>query len=283
MKARVTQVTKSDDDTVDGVVFRYSGREYTCKSKVVIAADGVESQVGRWAGIDTTHSLHDVGICAQYLLGDIDIDPTYFDLYFGRQVAPRGYVWMFPKGDNIANVGIGINGALSGGRSGKLAIDYLNEFVKRKFPEGKILGLVCGAVPVGEGLPKIIGNGIMLVGDAAHHSDPISGGGIPNAMHSGKFAAEVAVEAIRSRDVSTNVLSAYPKRWDSEIGKNFKAICRIRDRMYKFSDDDIDGWAETLSQIPTQEMTLRRVFTIILRHQPQLLLELRHLILAGWL
>ncbi len=282
VKARVTNVTKSDDDTVNGVIFRYSGREYTYKAKIVIAADGVESQVGRWAGIDTTHSLHNVGICAQYLLANIDIEPDYFDLFFGRHVAPRGYVWIFPKGDNIANVGIGISGALSGGRSGKLAIDYLNEFIKRKFPAAQILGIVCGAVPVGEGLPKIIGNGFMLVGDAAHHSDPISGGGIPNAMHSGKFAAEAALEAIRIGDISTKVLNAYPKRWDNEIGKNFKAICRIRDGMYKFTDEDIDRWAEVLCKIPSEEMTLARVFRTVLRHHPNLLLELRHLIFAGW-
>lgn len=281
VKARVISVITSENGAVNGVVFRYSGREYTCKTKVVIAADGVESQVGRWAGIDSTHQLREVGICAQYLISNIDIVPEYFDFYFGREVAPRGYVWVFPKGDDIANVGVGIGGAISG-KGGKLAIDYLNEFVKRKFPGGKILGLVCGAVPVGYSLPQLVKDGILLVGDAAHHSDPMSGGGIANAMYSGKFAAEAAVEGIRIGDVSEKVLSAYPKRWEREIGRNFKHICRIRDSLIKFSDDVFDRYAEVLSQIPKEQITMAKIFQTLLRHQPRLLLELRHLILAGW-
>ena len=281
VKARVTNVTFSDEGVVNGVVFRYSGREYTCKAKVVIGADGVESQVGRWAGIDTTHQLRDIGACAQYLISNIDIMPEYCDFYFGREVAPLGYVWVFPKGDDIANVGVGIRANISG-KGGKLAIDYLNEFVKRKFPKGKILGLVCGAVPVGQGLPRIVGDGILLIGDAAHHSDPVSGGGIPNAMYSGKFAAEAAVEAIRNDNVSEEVLSAYPKRWDSEIGKHFKHICRIRDGVLKFTDETLDRYAEVLSELPSENITLGKIFQTVLMNQPSLLLELRHLILAGW-
>lgn len=281
VKARVTNVTFSDNGTVNGVVFRYSGREYTCKAKVVIAADGVESQVGRWAGIDTTHQLRDIGACAQYLISNIDITPEYCDFYFGREVAPLGYVWVFPKGEDIANVGVGVRANISG-KGSKLAIDYLNEFVKRKFPEGKILGLVCGAVPVGQGLPRIVGDGIMLIGDAAHHSDPVSGGGIPNAMYSGKFAAEAAIEAIQSGNVSQEVLSAYPKRWDHEIGKHFKHICRIRDGVLKFTDEALDGYAAVLSREPDEQLTLAKIFRTVLTQQPALLLELRHLILAGW-
>ncbi len=282
VKARVTNVTTADDGAVNGVVFRYSGREYTSKTKVVIAADGVESQVGRWAGIDTTHQLRDIGPCAQYLMSNIDIIPECCDFYFGRDVAPLGYVWVFPKGDDIANVGVGIRANISG-KGGKLAIDYLNAFVKRKFPEGRILGLVGGAVPVGEGLPRIVRDGILLVGDAAHHSDPVSGGGIPNAMYSGKFAAEAALAGIRNGDVSEKVLSAYPKRWDREIGRHFKHICRIRDGIFKFiSDETLDGYAEVLSKLPSEEITLGKIFQTVLRHQPSLLLELRHLISAGW-
>ena len=282
VKARVTNVTFSDDGAVNGVVFRHSGREYTCKTKVVIAADGVESQVGRWAGIDTTHQLRDTGVCVQYLISNIDIVPEYYDFYFGSEVAPLGYIWVFPKGNDLANVGVGIRGNISG-KGGKLAIDYLNEFVKRKFPEGKILGLVGGAVPVGYGLPRIIADGIMLIGDAAHHSDPISGGGITNAMYSGKFAAEAAAEGVRSGDVSEKVLNAYPKRWDSEIGKHFGHICRIRDGIFKSTNDEmLDNYAEVLSKVPSNQMTLLKILQTILTQQPRLLLELRHLILAGW-
>ena len=282
VKARATGVSKSDDGFVNGVVFRYFGRDYSRKAKVVIAADGIESQVARWAGIDSTHDLRDVDICAQYLISKIDIIPDFCDFYLGRELAPRGYAWVFPKGDDIANVGIGIGGTISG-KGGKLAIDYLNEFVKRKFPHGKILAQVVGCVPVGNSLPKIVGDGIMLIGDAAHHSDPISGGGVANAMYSGQFAAEAAVEAVRIGDVSAKILSAYQNRWDKEIGSNFKHICRIRDGVLKFSDSLFDKCAEVVSKMPPDKVNMTQIFKTVLMHQPRLLLELRHLILSGWL
>ena len=282
VKARVTTVSKSDDGFVNGVEFRYFGRDYSCKAKVVIAADGIESQVARWAGIDSTHDLRDVDICAQYLISKIDIIPDFCDFYLGRELAPRGYAWVFPKGDDIANVGIGIGGTISG-KGGKLAIDYLNDFVKRKFPHGKILAQVVGCVPVGNSLPKIVGDGIALIGDAAHHSDPISGGGIANAMYSGQFAAEAAVDAIRIGDVSAKILSAYQNRWDKEIGSNFKHVCRIRDGVLKFSDDLFDKCAEVVSKMPPDKVNMTQIFKTVLMHQPRLLLELRHLILSGWL
>lgn len=282
VKARVTTVSKSDDGFVNGVEFRYFGRDYSCKAKVVIAADGIESQVARWAGIDSTHDLRDVDICAQYLISKIDIIPDFCDFYLGRELAPRGYAWVFPKGDDIANVGIGIGGTISG-KGGKLAIDYLNEFVKRKFPHGKILAQVVGCVPVGNSLPKIVGDGIALIGDAAHHSDPISGGGIANAMYSGQFAAEAAVDAIRIGDVSAKILSEYQNRWDKEIGSNFKHVCRIRDGVLKFSDDLFDKCAEVVSKMPPDKVNMTQIFKTVLMHQPRLLLELRHLILSGWL
>jgi len=144
------------------------------------------------------------------------------------------------------------------------------------------LAQVVGCVPVGDSLPHIVGDGILIIGDAAHHSDPISGGGIANAMFSGQFAAEAAIKGIREGDVSAKVLRAYQRRWDEQIGKNFKHICRIRDGVLKFSDDMFNKCADVLSKMPREKITMAQVFKTVLRHQPRLLLELRHLILAGW-
>jgi len=284
VKARVTGVTKSENDgRIDGVHYRYNGKDYTVGAKIVIAADGVESQVGRWAGIGTTSKLNDVDVCAQYLMADIDLDePEFCDFYVGHKVAPRGYAWIFPKGERIANVGVGIGGSASG-INGKFAIDYLNEFVERKFPKGSILSQVAGCVSVGGRLNDIAADGIMLVGDAAHHGDPITGGGIANAMMDGRMAAEVAVEAIRNNDVSAEFLREYERQWDKEFRKVFRALYRIREAVLKFSDETLDKCAQVLAKVPRGKLTTLQVFKTVLMNRPGLLLELRHLITAGWL
>ena len=284
VKARVTGITKSETDgKVDGVHYRYNGKDYTVSAKIVIAADGVESQVGRWAGIDTTSEIRNIDVCAQYLMANIDLDePEFCDFYVGHKIAPRGYAWVFPKGERIANVGVGIGGNDSG-VNGKFAIDYLNEFVRQKFPKGSILSQMAGCVSTSDRFYDVVADGIMLVGDAAHHNDPISGGGIVNAMIGGHLAAEVAVEAIQHGDVSAEFLKEYERQWEKEVGKVFKHLRRIREAVLKFSDETLDKYAQVLSKVPRGKLTVLQVFKTVLLNRPSLLLELRHLVAAGWL
>ena len=101
-KARAIDLIRENGSIAGAVIHRssYSAtRDYVVRAKVVIAADGVESQVGKWAGINTTCKAHEVDVCAQYLMtGLADIDLTYCNFYLGHQIAPRGYAWVFPKG-----------------------------------------------------------------------------------------------------------------------------------------------------------------------------------------
>jgi digeranylgeranylglycerophospholipid reductase len=83
-------------------------REVEVAAQVVIAADGVEAQVGRWAGLDLQLPLGDTMVCAQYLLAGIEVDPTCTGYIIGYETAPGGYAWVFPKGEGRANVGLGV-------------------------------------------------------------------------------------------------------------------------------------------------------------------------------
>jgi digeranylgeranylglycerophospholipid reductase len=69
-------------------------------ARVVIAADGVEAQVGRWAGLGLQLPLEDTMVCAQYLLAGIEINPGCNLFMVGADLAPSGYAWVFPKGEN---------------------------------------------------------------------------------------------------------------------------------------------------------------------------------------
>ena len=71
--------------------------------------------------------------------------------------------------------------------------------------------------------------------------------------------------------------------WDKDIGKNFKHICQIRDSVLKFSDELFDRCAAVLTKTPNKTIDMVTIFKTVLRHQPRLLLELRHLVLAGWI
>jgi digeranylgeranylglycerophospholipid reductase len=223
----------------------------TVSARVVIAADGVEAQVGRWAGLDTQLPLADTMVCAQYLLAGIEIDPTCTCYSIGHALAPGGYVWVFPKGEGKANVGLGIQADLAppveslaqqpdgmmasdGGtaeRQGEgTALAYLNRFVEAQpcLAQGYPVTLVAGNVPVALPPARMVTDGLMLVGDAARQVDPLTGGGIINAMTAGRIAAQVAVDAISTGDTSAGFLTRYEKEWGRSVGRKMQRNYRLR-------------------------------------------------------
>lgn len=133
-----------EDGAVKGVKINKLGDDFEVRSKVVIGADGVESQVGRWGGINTTLKPRDIESCAQYCMENVDMIEKTFDIYLGEQYAPGGYAWRFPKGDRAANVGLGMLGSRL---NGKRPIDYLNQFVTTSFPMVNLSDSPWGAFP----------------------------------------------------------------------------------------------------------------------------------------
>ena len=217
-----------EDGVVRGVVARGTAGNMEIECAVVIGADGVESQVGLWAGLDTTLTLRDTMACAQYLLAGIEIDPACCYHYIGQEVAPGGYAWVFPKGESKANVGLGVQADVAADS----ALDYLIRFIESQphIAQGSPVTLVVGGVPVGPPLPRLVTSGLMLVGDAARQADPLTGGGIANAMIAGRLAAEVAAQAIAAGDTSAEALSLYEERWMASRGRKMARNYRLKER-----------------------------------------------------
>ena len=238
----------------------------------MIGADGVESKVGRWAGIDTSLKPSDIETCAQFLVAGIEVDQDYCVFYLGNEVAPAGYIWIFPKGKNLANVGIGILGSKSGE---KRAEALLTDFVNKHMPDGKIIEMVVGGVPVSGTIERTIANGLMLVGDAARQSDPITGGGIINAMDAAKIAVDVAVKAIEEGDVSTNMLQEYEKMWRKTIGHEIDNGLIVKETFVKFSDEDLNSLAYSLKDVNFTSMSLLDLLYALFKANKKLLWDLR--------
>ena len=116
-------------------------KEY--RAKVIIGADGTESLVARWAGVDSSLGLDRIGSSAQYLVTEVDVQPDRLEFYLGQSVAPGGYAWVFPRGDSSANVGL----AMTPTRTTRKAKDLLDEFVQRRFSSARVVEFNVGAVP----------------------------------------------------------------------------------------------------------------------------------------
>ena len=115
---------------------------------------------------------------------------------------------------------------------GATVLDFLNRYIESdaRLEQGYPVTLVAGNVPVALSPRRTVTDGLMLVGDAARQVDPLTGGGIINAMTAGELAARVAVQAIDAGDVSASFLGRYEEVWQREVGHKLQRNYRLRQR-----------------------------------------------------
>jgi digeranylgeranylglycerophospholipid reductase len=242
--------------------------EDTCRARIVIGADGVEAMVGRWAGLDTRVPARDMESCAQYVVEGIEFDPDAIYLQFGGGIAPGGYAWVFPKGPGVANVGLGLVGLKADGRNAR---QYLDDWIARRYPRGAKTGCTVGGVIVHTTVKKTYADGVLVAGDAAHMINPLSGGGIVNAMKAGRLAGRVATAAIRAGDTSASRLATYHAGWMELLGDDHLKYHRLKRALEDLDDHFFNSLARTVNAIPQQKRTLGRIFAHALVRHPQLI------------
>ncbi|NYT02936.1 MAG: NAD(P)/FAD-dependent oxidoreductase [Methanosarcinales archaeon] len=275
VKARALGLLMKDGHPYGVKAMRF-GEVFDIQAPLVIGADGVESKVGRWAGIDTALKPQDIEVCAQFLVHSELLDDEYCEFYFGNQIAPGGYVWSFPKGKKLANLGIGILGSRS--ESGA-PVRLLRSFMEKNLPDARVLEMDVGGVPVSGPIESTTADGVILAGDAARQSDPITGGGILNAMNAGIMAGEMAAEALARGDTSKEGLKPYEDRWRATIGKQIAKHYELKEFLVNLSDDDLNSLSSSLQSEDISKMDLKGMLRVLFRMNPKILWELRHLII----
>lgn len=267
-RAYVNDLIK-ENGKVTGVKFEFRGEEKQIKCKIVIGADGVESRVGRWGGLETHIDFRDMESCFQVTASNVECDQDALFFYFGKEVAPEGYFWVFPKGKGAANIGLGVSGGIGKKRS---ALSYLNNNLENMFPTANILTQVAGGVPSVVALKEMAGPGIMLVGDAARQVNPLSGGGISSGMIGASIAGRLAAQSIKNNDL--NYINNYHKEWKKLRGKKHNFLDKIKDGLFNFTDEQFNNLIESMLKLPEKKRTVGRFFMIALKNKPSLLKDI---------
>lgn len=177
----------------DGTVTLSSGRRVS--ARVLIGADGPRSRVGAAIGCVNTQIVE-----TRQARVPLKRPQASTDIYLSARI-PGGYAWVFPKGD-VANVGLGVDRACK--ERLKPELDALLDHLAAQGVIGREpLSHTGGAIPVGGpvGVAGRLGaTQVLLAGDAAGLTNPITGAGIPAACHSGRMAGEAAACVVRGRD-----------------------------------------------------------------------------------
>ncbi len=276
LKTSAVKLLRSGEKVV-GVRVKSFGQTRDIKAGCVVGADGYESQVGRWAGIDTTLAPRDITSCFQYRLTNIKHEADYCEFVLGSK-APGGYIWVFPKDEETANVGIGMQ--LTKLKNPGDVKKHLDKFIEGdpRLRKGRPLELVSGAVSICAPIDKTVGNGVLLVGDAARQIDPITGGGISNSCKAGKVAGEVLAKAARERNFSEQSLRRYEKGWRDLIENNLYRNWMAKEKLVTLSDDTFNKIINALNEVGVEKMSTLAILKAIETKHPDLVREFQDLL-----
>lgn len=195
------------------------GNTNQLESKVVVDASGfatvLRKKLPLEIGIDSNVNNEDVEACYREIrsLNRFNSNSEFCEIYLDLNVAPGGYYWIFPEGEDRVNVGLGV--AMTESFPNPKNKLYQNVLSQSRFKESKIITGGAWYVPTRRPLDCMVGNGIVIVGDAACQVNPIHGGGIGPSLTGGKFTGETVIASLDKDDVSRKGLWQY----------NFKYMC----------------------------------------------------------
>ncbi|MHA1278381.1 MAG: NAD(P)/FAD-dependent oxidoreductase [Candidatus Helarchaeota archaeon] len=231
---RIADVIKNGT-RIQGVM---TDKGYKLRTDLVIACDGVYSRIARKAGLWNKwfdkNNLSWQDFQAYCIETEMALDKAIINerfgkpleskylFYTGREIAPLGYGWVFPKEETLT-VGIGIYYRTLL----KKPTEYLNYFMTHPavapYLKGTELLVQRGAYIPWSRYPAYTPSymsGLLIAGDAAGMVSPISGEGIFFAIKAGLEAGKTAAEAVQKKDFSARFLAQYETRWQQSIGDN---------------------------------------------------------------
>ena len=214
------------------------------RAKMVIAAAGVESRIGRILGLDCgqkpSSTCTGVDIQVQGLL----TKPDYLTFWQGHDFINDGYIWSFPKQkSNVTNFGAGF--LIPPGNSSNI-FEITMEWLEKLFPGAKINHTVGGVIPVSSTLKNYTLDRFALVGDAAHHTNPLTGGGVAAAMRAGRFCAETVDLGLTNNNLSQQFLKTYENRCYEYFGKGHDFQLKFRKFLLHLNRNDQIGLYKVL-------------------------------------
>lgn len=226
------------------VYLKRLNQELTVTAKILVGADGLQSQVGKWAGLQTHIKITELAGCLQFIVDRVETEGL-LEIVTGHEWAPGGYAWVFPKGHGYAEIGLGVIATMTD----HPAQWHLDKFIKQsffgdRFKECRILEIQGGGVPLASPLRTQYADNLILVGDAARHVNPITGGGLHTALSGGKIAADFLLRQESKGNFRVAALKGYQDQWLERLGDKMWKLYDIKTDI--FHDMDIPRRDEKL-------------------------------------
>ena len=234
-------------------------------SKIVVDATGVTSTLRNGlqnsTKIEKRINRRDLESTGRYIMyfdqGQKDLtefDPDYCIIHLDQDIAPGGYGWVFPKGDNKVNIGLGVEKSFLDKRNKRLGkkdnvASLMKEYLERnkaiknsrlsEDPEDINNNSGVFQVSVRRQNDCMVSGGFMLVGDSAWMPKAIDAGGIGPALIAGAIIGNNVVQAIEGNDVSEASLWQYNIDFIKEYGYKTAGLELFRALIQQMTNDQI--------------------------------------------
>jgi len=253
IKTSINNVIKNDNGDIVGVSGTGPKGEITFRSKIIIDASGFSSTICKAMGFATQWERFGAG--AEWEVKAEHVDSETWWLMVGQQYSPAGYAWIFPLGDDIVRIGVGVGKP----ESNVDPTQRLKELMDAKVGPIKKLGKITpiefhyGLIP-NDGLSrKTVFNNLILVGDSAGQANPLVLEGIRYAIKFGRVAGKVSADCIKSGNTDRDALLPYEENWRKAIESKIKSASKVQDRWIGLSDEEWDKELDIISELKSDE------------------------------
>lgn len=219
----------------DGLVLSNRAGTLQLQAKLVIGCDGANSVVAR--GLRSREVDKRVPIAIRAYYRKLDVDPQLNEFFILKKVP--GYFWIFPVGQDLYNVGIGLSEphqALGLDLKQVLRTEIQeNELISPRFVGAESVGSIEGfKLPLWTRQHALSAERGLLCGDAAHLIDPLQGHGIDKAMMSGVYAADKAKACFQEDRFDADFMKTYDTVIAQKVGKALERNLKIMQVLYKY-------------------------------------------------
>ncbi|MBI2847619.1 MAG: NAD(P)/FAD-dependent oxidoreductase [Chloroflexi bacterium] len=228
MNSPITGISVDDNGVRVDWTNRGTASSYL-RARAVIIAAGFNIRLAENLGLGR---FGDFVMGAQAEVETIGLDDV--EVYMGREIAPGFFAWIVPSSPGKALAGL-----LSRRSSGA----YLKKFLALLLKRGKIISSDVKAshrgIPL-QPLAKTYSDRLVVVGSAAGHIKPTTGGGIYYGVLAADIAADALHQALGSDNLSAKNLSSYQREWRKKLGTELRVGYWARKLYESFSDRQID-------------------------------------------
>ncbi|MDP2899855.1 MAG: NAD(P)/FAD-dependent oxidoreductase [Candidatus Bathyarchaeota archaeon] len=221
----------------DGSVIGASGAGWSEEARIVVDAEGPSRRLAAEAGLAGSRRKPLLGVNAEVAC---EIDTTMVEVWFGAETAPGFYAWVIPTSERLVRVGLAA-------REGDPTA-LLDGFIGRRFGSASHSPPRAGQVLVDGPVERTSSSGILLVGDAAGHVKPTTGGGVVLGGLCAIEAGKVTTHALEAGDTSASFLAGYDEAWRRLYGPEFRSMQTLRGLADRVSDERMNRFFDAFTK-----------------------------------